>query len=94
MLYNRLLLAVKPHTCRCFEDLRTRAVASAREGNLSRAEAARQFRLSERTLYARLRQEQNKGTHHVYVDVIPPAVTFASDAPDGAEEAAHAADPG
>jgi transposase len=43
-------------------DLRTRAVAAAREGNLSRAEVARQFRIGERTLYDWLEREQAEGT--------------------------------
>lgn len=43
-------------------DLRTRAVAAAREGNLSRAEVARQFKISERTLYDWLQREQSAGT--------------------------------
>lgn len=43
-------------------DLRTRAVAAAREGDLSRAEVARQFKISERTLYHWLELEQSEGT--------------------------------
>ena len=43
-------------------DLRTRAVAAAREGELSRAEVARQFKISERTLYDWLGREQSQGT--------------------------------
>ena len=43
-------------------DLRTRAVAAAREGALERAEVARQFRISERTLYHWLALEQRAGT--------------------------------
>jgi transposase len=39
-------------------DLRTRAVAAAREGRLSRAAVARQFRVSERTLYHWLELER------------------------------------
>ena len=45
-------------------DLRSRAVAAAREGDLSRAEVARQFRISERTLYDWLEREQSQGTLH------------------------------
>ena len=43
-------------------DLRTRAVAAARASNLSRAEVARQFRISERVLYNWLEREQSEGT--------------------------------
>jgi transposase len=43
-------------------DLRTRAVAAAREGELSRADVARQFRISERTLYHWLELEEREGT--------------------------------
>lgn len=42
-------------------DLRTRAVAAARGGALSRAEVARQFKISERTLYDWLQREQREG---------------------------------
>lgn len=43
-------------------DLRERAVAAAREGTLSRAEVARQFRIGERTLYNWLEREKREGT--------------------------------
>jgi transposase len=43
-------------------DLRTRAVAAAHAGPLSRAEVARQFQISERTLYEWLAREQSEGT--------------------------------
>jgi transposase len=43
-------------------DLRKRAVAAARDGDLSRAEVARQFRIGERTLYEWLQREQSEGT--------------------------------
>lgn len=42
-------------------DLRTRAVAAARGGHLSRVEVARQFQISERTLYEWLAREQREG---------------------------------
>lgn len=60
-------------------DLRQRTVAAAREGDLSRAEVARQFRISERTLYAWLQREQNGGTltPHPHGGGQPPAVDAA-----------------